>query len=256
MNGAKAIIKNLHIMKINSIYFTEYQHLLKVLHLSNTVLQRNYLLLRANSLIDCTMQDSYDELKKLNQGQRDVKFFGNCIDDNSMATGNGASPSTTTNALEHFNITINEHMLNSELALLGEEDMAITAVPAKRMRLDVQKRTNKKLFTNELTRNVKTAVNSIRTVTTKPSTATMGPPKLFPPSTATIKPTTSSVRVNFDETHVISSNDLDLVDIEMKSPLAKLPDKNLNGKTVQIRSKPNLLKNILAENNTLYSKGK
>lgn len=245
-------------MKINSIYFNEYHHLLKILQLSNTVIQQNYMLLRANELIDCTMQVSYEQLKKLNQGQRDVKFMTSCADDGGAMAATNENAASTPYTLANFNITITENGLNSELAILGEEDLeTVNEVPAKRIRLDLgelSKRPNKKLFPNELTRNIK----STRTVPTKASVSSnlMGPPRVpkLATTTTTTKSSTSSTVVNFDETHVISTQDLDLLDIEteMKSPLPKLTG-NLNSKNGQIRSKPNLIKNILAENNTLFT---
>lgn len=50
------------------------QHLLSVLKLSNTIIQEDYYLLRANDMLDINMRENLEQLKRLGRGRRDIKF--------------------------------------------------------------------------------------------------------------------------------------------------------------------------------------
>lgn len=61
-------------LKINSIYLAEYEHISKILRLSNEIIQENYYLLRANKLLDVEQKQKREVLNRLKLGVRNIKF--------------------------------------------------------------------------------------------------------------------------------------------------------------------------------------
>lgn len=78
-------MKCTHVNNINSLYHSEDEHWRKALHLSCEIIQENFYLLKANSLLSFHMQEKMDKLVKLNQGQHSVKFEDEVEDEEDLA---------------------------------------------------------------------------------------------------------------------------------------------------------------------------
>lgn len=95
-------MKNLHTLKINSIYLAEYEHISKILRLSNEIIQQNYYLLRANKLLDAEMKQNNEFLNRLKLGVRNIKF----VDDD--AGGSGDNVNNDWDAVSKLNMSFAE----------------------------------------------------------------------------------------------------------------------------------------------------
>ena len=210
---------------INAIYFHEQQHLTKTLQLSARTLQHSDLLLKSNDLIDITMRENFDKLKKLNRS-RDIKF----AEKNEIAHVHKEESAPVHNEL--LNLTIDEHAASVDMP-------KPVCVPAKRNRVDDDssvkmdaKRANKRLNFEKTSPVSGRSINSIEKSV----------------------PQASSVS-NLNETHVLTThvaNDFasmppPAINVTTVKPKAA----HLNGKNSKITStsRHNLLRNILHERN-------
>lgn len=120
-DAVKKDYKNLHVLKINQIYYSEVQHLLSVLKLSNQIIMDDYYLLRDKEMIDINMHENLERLKRLGRGRRDATKFANGIDATpaAVSVASAALAAACTNdegvgdAMDRFNITMADHCADS-----------------------------------------------------------------------------------------------------------------------------------------------
>lgn len=71
--GIQKDFKNLHVLQINQIYYAEAKHLVSMLQLSAKIIQDDYYLLSASNMLDISMRENLEHLKRLSRGRRDTK---------------------------------------------------------------------------------------------------------------------------------------------------------------------------------------
>lgn len=103
LENSKLVLKMGHVNKINSVYQSEISSYTGVLEKSMEIVQQNYLLLRSLGELDNGMLEKLNQLEKLLQCQRSVKF----ADDEPTLTGASlhTEPSDSTAIQNIMNLT-------------------------------------------------------------------------------------------------------------------------------------------------------
>lgn len=101
--------KSEHYLKIIRFYSIETEHYHKTVQISSAISQESYLLLSANLMLTDDLQSKYDQLYKINDGQRSVKFTGeDCTktdnDEYEIDTNQNIDDITFENGIEEMNV--------------------------------------------------------------------------------------------------------------------------------------------------------
>lgn len=249
-------IKMIHVLKINQVYYSEIQHLLKIVKSSSNIIQDDYFLMLGRNILDTNMRKNLERLRFMAIGKRDGKSAQN----------------SEYKPIQH-NITIREpsagDMGNDNDEYVEDDDEGEQMEEATDMGDLEQENMANKYETNETSPKraaISVPLTGLATIVKKPIPKTRSDILPRPPINVRSGPlAAAAARANAIRaaTKAISSTDQigaeEAMDVDAPQPSTSksISQFNLNAKNSQIRSKQMLLRNILSDNlsNPLFNKG-